>query len=184
MRRRGAAHVHATVEMAADRVVTLPAVKTMILCGGLGTRLREETEYRPKPMVEVGGRPILWHIMKSYAHYGHTQFVLCLGYKVNVIKEYFLNYEAMNSDITLTLGQLRAIAYHDHHREQEFNVTLADTGQNTMTGGRVARIKRYVKDDHFLVTYGDGLANVDIDKLLDFHYAHGKKATLTTVRPT
>jgi glucose-1-phosphate cytidylyltransferase len=159
-------------------------VKVILLCGGQGTRLREETEYRPKPMVEIGGRPIVWHIMKSYAHYGHTQFVLCLGYKGNIIKDYFINYEAMNSDITLTLGQLRAIAYHDQHREQDFTVTLADTGQDTMTGGRVKRIKRYVKDDHFLVTYGDGLANVDIDKLLDFHYAHGKKATLTTVRPS
>lgn len=159
-------------------------MKVVILCGGQGTRLREETEYRPKPMVEVGGRPILWHIMKSYAHYGHGHFVLCLGYKGNVIKDYFLNYEAMNSDITLTLGQLRAIAYHDQHHEQEYNVTLADTGQNTMTGGRVARIKRYIgKDDTFLVTYGDGLSDVNIDKLLHFHRAHGKKATLTTVRP-
>ena len=159
-------------------------MKVILLCGGQGTRLREETEYRPKPMVEIGGRPIVWHIMKSYAHYGHSQFVLCLGYKGNLIKDYFLNYEAMNSDITLTLGQLRAIAYHDHHHEQEFNVTLADTGQNTMTGGRLSRVKRYVKDDHFLLSYGDGLSNVDINKLLEFHHAHGKKATLTTVRPT
>jgi glucose-1-phosphate cytidylyltransferase len=159
-------------------------LKVVILCGGQGTRLREETEYRPKPMVEVGGRPILWHIMKSYAHYGHTHFVLCLGYKGNVIKEYFLNYEAMNSDITLSLGQLRAIAYHDQHREQEFTVTLADTGQNTMTGGRLARVKKHVgKADTFLLTYGDGLANVNIAEVLAFHRMHGKKATLTTVRP-
>src|SRR5438876_137450 len=157
-------------------------VKVVILCGGQGTRLREETEYRPKPMVEIGGRPIVWHIMKSYAHYGHTNFVLCLGYKGNIIKDYFLNYEAMNSDITLKLGELRALAYHDQHREQDFNVTLSDTGQNTMTGGRLARVRRYVKDDTFMLTYGDGLANVDIDKLLDFHRSHGKKATLTTVR--
>jgi glucose-1-phosphate cytidylyltransferase len=159
-------------------------VKVILLCGGQGTRLREETEYRPKPMVEIGGRPIVWHIMKSYAHYGHAHFVLCLGYKGNQIKDYFLNYEAMNSDITLTLGQLRAVAYHDQHHEQEFNVTLADTGQDTMTGGRLLRVQRFIKDDHFMLTYGDGLANVDIDKLLDFHYGHGKKATLTTVRPT
>ncbi len=159
-------------------------MKVVILCGGQGTRLREETEYRPKPMVEVGGRPILWHIMKSYAHYGHAQFVLCLGYKGNIIKEYFLNYEAMNSDITLTLGQLRAIAYHDQHREQEFAVTLADTGQNTMTGGRLSRVKKYVgKDDLFLLTYGDGLSDVNIADVIAFHRMHGKKATLTTVRP-
>src|SRR5205823_4124148 len=120
-------------------------MNVVLLAGGLGTRLREETEFRPKPMVDIGGRPILWHIMKSYAHYGHSQFVLCLGYKGNVIKEYFLNYEAMNSDITLTLGQLRAIGYHDQHHEQEYNVTLADTGQNTMTGGRLARVKRYLR---------------------------------------
>jgi glucose-1-phosphate cytidylyltransferase len=160
-------------------------VKVVILCGGQGTRLREETEYRPKPMVDVGGKPILWHIMKLYAHYGHGNFVLCLGYKAHVIKEYFLNYEAMNSDITLTLGQLRAVAYHDQHNEQELHVTLADTGLNTMTGGRLGRVKRYVaKDDTFLLTYGDGLSDVNIDKLLNFHRAHGKIATLTTVRPS
>lgn len=159
-------------------------MKVVILCGGQGTRLREETEYRPKPMVDIGGRPIVWHIMKSYAHFGHAHFILCLGYKGNVIKEYFLNYEAMNSDITMTLGQLRAIAYHDQHREQDFTVTLADTGQDTMTGGRLNRVRKYIKDDLFMVTYGDGLANVDIDRLLDFHHGHGKKATLTTVRPT
>ena len=159
-------------------------MKVVLLCGGKGTRLREETEYRPKPMVEIGNRPIIWHIMKSYAHYGLTNFVLCLGYKGSVIKDYFLNYEAMNSDITLTLGQLHAIAYHDRHEEQEFSVTLADTGLETMTGGRLSRVKRYVsKDEHFMLTYGDGVANIDFDKLLDFHRSHGKKATLTTVRP-
>src|SRR5262249_46054429 len=134
---------------------------------------------------EVGGRPILWHIMKSYAYYGHSHFILCLGYKGSVIKDYFLNYEAMNSDITLTLGQLRAVAYHDQHREQEFTVTLADTGQDTMTGGRLARVKRYLgKDDTFLLTYGDGLCDVNIAKVVEFHRQHGKAATLTTVRPT
>jgi glucose-1-phosphate cytidylyltransferase len=159
-------------------------VKVVILCGGQGTRLREETEYRPKPMVEIGGRPILWHIMKSYAYYGHSHFVLCLGYKGSVIKDYFLNYEAMNSDITLTLGQLRAVAYHDQHREQEFTVTLADTGQDTMTGGRLLRVKRYLaKDDTFLLTYGDGLANVGLRELLTYHRSHGRLATVTAVRP-
>src|SRR5215475_8506027 len=128
--------------------------KVVILAGGLGSRLSEETEYRPKPMVEIGGRPIIWHIMKFYAHYGHAQFLLCLGYKGNVIKEYFLNYEAMNSDITLTLGQLRAIAYHDQHKEQEYTVTLADTGQNTLTGGRLSRVKKHLgKAETFLLTY-------------------------------
>jgi glucose-1-phosphate cytidylyltransferase len=159
-------------------------VKVVILCGGQGTRLREETEYRPKPMVEIGGRPIVWHVMKGYSHYGYSDFVLCLGYKGSMIKEYFLNYEAMNGDITLTLGQLHAIAYHDQHDEQDFAVTLADTGQHTMTGGRLARVKRYVhRDEAFLVTYGDGLSDVNIAKVVDFHRKHGKKATLTTVRP-
>ncbi len=158
-------------------------MKVVIFCGGQGTRLREETEYRPKPMVEVGNRPIVWHIMKTYAHYGHTQFVLCLGYKGNVFKDYFLNYEAMNNDVTLTLGQLRAVAYHGSHREQDYTVTLAETGLNTMTGGRLQRVKPYVKDDLFLVTYGDGVADLDIDKLVAYHKSHGKLATLTTVRP-
>ena len=160
-------------------------MKVVILCGGQGTRLREETEYRPKPMIEIGGRPIVWHIMKSYAHYGHSHFILCLGYKGNVIKDYFLNYEAMNSDITLTLGQLHAIAYHDQHHEQEFAVTLAETGQATMTGGRLNRVKRYVgREELFLLTYGDGLSDVNIARVLEFHRKHGKKATLTTVRPS
>jgi glucose-1-phosphate cytidylyltransferase len=156
----------------------------MILCGGQGTRLREETEYRPKPLVEVGGRPILWHIMKLYAHYGLRDFVLCLGYRGTMIKEYFLDYEAMNSDFTISLGKQNTVQYHDIHEEQDFRVTLADTGLESMTGGRVARASRFVKDDTFMVTYGDGLSNVDIAKLLAFHESHGKLATVTTVRPT
>jgi glucose-1-phosphate cytidylyltransferase len=159
-------------------------VKVAILCGGLGTRLREETEYRPKPMVEVGGRPILWHIMKLFAHHGFTKFITCLGYKGNTIKDYFLNYEAMNNDFTVCLGQLHQIAYHDAHREQDFRVTLADTGPDTMTGGRVLRIKKYLCDEPFLVTYGDGLADVDVRRLVAFHREHGRLATVTTVRPT
>ena len=114
-----------------------------MLCGGLGTRLREETEYRPKPMVEIGGRPILWHIMKLYAHHGFNDFVFCLGYRGNMIKEYFLNYEAMNNDFSLCLGRNSQIEY-KNHREQDFEVTLADTGLNTMTGGRVKRIEKYI----------------------------------------
>ena len=128
-------------------------MKVVILCGGLGTRLREETEFRPKPMVEVGGRPILWHIMKSYAHYGFREFVLCLGYKGNMIKEYFLNYQAMSSDFTVTLGGgAERFVFHDKHAEEDFRVTLADTGADTMTGGRILRIKRYIGDDTFLLT--------------------------------
>src|SRR5690242_4575507 len=158
-------------------------MKVVVLCGGLGTRLREETEFRPKPLVEVGGRPILWHIMKIYAHHGFRDFVLCLGYKGNVIKEYFLNYEAMNNDFTICLGQTSQIRYHDQHTEQGFSVTLADTGQETMTGGRIRRIRKYIDEDTFLLTYGDGLSDVDIPSLLDFHKSHGKIATVTTVRP-
>jgi glucose-1-phosphate cytidylyltransferase len=160
-------------------------MKVVILCGGQGTRLREETEYRPKPLVDIGGRPILWHIMKMYAHHGFRDFVMCLGYKGSSIKEYFLNYEAMNNDFTMCLGRLHQVAYHGAHHEQDFRVTLADTGQDTMTGGRVARIQRYLEedDDTFMVTYGDGVADVDIRKLLAFHRAHGRLATVTTVSP-
>jgi glucose-1-phosphate cytidylyltransferase len=158
-------------------------VKVAILCGGLGTRLREETEFRPKPMVEIGGRPILWHIMKMYAHYGFRDFVLCLGYRGNIIKEYFLNYEAMNNDFTMCLGQRSQIKYHGLHTEQNFNVTLADTGQDTQTGGRVRRINKYIDGDTFLLTYGDGLSDVNIADLIQFHKSHGKLATVTTVSP-
>jgi len=159
-------------------------LKVVVLCGGQGTRLREETEHRPKPMVEVGGRPLLWHIMKIYAHFGFTEFVLCLGYKSPMIKEYFLNYEAMNNDFTITLGERKSIEYVDAHAEQNFCVTLADTGLDTMTGGRIRRAARYLDGDTFFVTYGDGLADVNIAQLLAFHRSHGKLATITAVRPT
>lgn len=159
-------------------------MKVVILCGGIGMRLREETEFRPKPMVEIGGRPILWHIMKIYAHYGFNEFVLCLGYRGNIIKEYFLNYAAMNNDFTLALKHGRPLQYHGEHDEQDFTVTLADTGLGTMTGGRVRRASRYVDGDTFMVTYGDGLADINVRDLLAFHRAHGKLATITTVRPT
>jgi glucose-1-phosphate cytidylyltransferase len=158
-------------------------MKVVILCGGQGTRLREETEYRPKPLVDVGQRPILWHIMKLYAHHGFRQFVLCLGYRGNMIKEYFLNYEAMNNDFTICLGSQHSVNYHDAHDEQDFNVTLVDTGLPTMTGGRVKRVERYIDGDTFMVTYGDGLANVDIRALVEFHRRHGKIATVTAMRP-
>ena len=159
-------------------------MKVLILCGGLGTRLREETEYRPKPMVDVGGRPIVWHVMKCFAHYGLKDFVLCLGYKGQMIKEYFLNYEANNSDFTVQLGQKHAIRYHGAHHEQDYSVTLADTGQETMTGGRIKLAARYVDDDTFMVTYGDGLSNVNLADLLAFHQKHGRLATVTAVRPS
>jgi glucose-1-phosphate cytidylyltransferase len=158
-------------------------VKVVILCGGQGTRLREETEYRPKPLVLVGQRPVLWHIMKLFAHHGFQDFVLCLGYRGWMIKEYFLNYEALNNDFVIQLGRETKIDYLDRHGEQDFGVTLADTGQETMTGGRVKRIRRYVDGDTFMVTYGDGLSDVDIKSLLAFHKAHGKLATITGVQP-
>ncbi|MCY2987494.1 MAG: glucose-1-phosphate cytidylyltransferase [Planctomycetota bacterium] len=158
-------------------------MKVVLLCGGQGTRLREETEYRPKPLVDIGGRPILWHIMKLYAHHGFRDFVLCLGYRGQMIKDYFLNYEAMNNDFTICLGKLGAVAYHGEHDEQDFHVTLAETGASAMTGGRIKRIAKYIANDTFMVTYGDGVSDVNIQALLDFHRAHGKLATLTTVRP-
>jgi glucose-1-phosphate cytidylyltransferase len=158
-------------------------MKAVILCGGLGTRLREETEFRPKPLVEVGGRPILWHIMKIYAHFGVRQFVVCLGYKGQMIKEYFLNYEGMNNDFTIHLGGSQRVEFHGAHGEQDYAVTLADTGEETMTGGRVKRVAKYIGEDEFMVTYGDGVADVDLDDLLAFHRGHGKVATLTAVSP-
>jgi glucose-1-phosphate cytidylyltransferase len=158
-------------------------MKVVILCGGQGTRLREETEYRPKPLVDVGGKPILWHIMKTYAHYQQNNFILCLGYKGDIIKQYFLNYEAMNNDFTMTLGRMNQIAYNGSHTEQDYRVTLADTGAESMTGYRLKQVAKYIEEDTFMVTYGDGLADIDIAALLAFHKAHGKLATVTTVRP-
>lgn len=159
-------------------------MKVVVLCGGLGTRLREETEYRPKPMVEIGGKPILWHIMKMYAHHGLREFVLCLGYRGNMIKDYFLKYEAMNSDFRICLGRQSHIDFMGAHQEQDFAVTLADTGQDTMTGGRIKRVSRYLSDDDtFLLTYGDGLSDVNIKAVIDFHRKHGKLATITSVSP-
>lgn len=158
-------------------------MKIVILCGGQGTRLREETEYRPKPLVDIGGRPILWHIMKLYAFHGFQDFVLCLGYRGHMIKEYFLNYEAMNNDFTICLGKQHRILYEGAHEEQNFNVTLAETGQESMTGSRVKQVEKYLDDETFMVTYGDGLSDVNIRKLLEFHKSHGKLATITTVKP-
>jgi glucose-1-phosphate cytidylyltransferase len=160
---------------------TLPSV--MVLCGGTGTRLREETEVRPKPMVRIGDRPILWHIMKLYAFHGLTRFVLCLGYKGHVIKEYFLNYRTFAADVTVDLARPSSVEYHAGAVTEDWRVTLVETGQTTQTGGRVARAARYVDGDTFCLTYGDGVGNVDISALLRFHHAHGRLATVTGVRP-
>lgn len=159
-------------------------MQVVILCGGLGTRLREETEYRPKPMVPVGGRPILWHIMKMYAHHGHKDFVLCLGYKGEVIKDYFRNYHWNTSDVTLTLGRNPQIRYHNTHEEEDWTVTLLDTGQTTQTGGRLKRALKHVTDDTFLMTYGDGVSNHDINASIDYHRQHDSLATVTAVKPS
>lgn len=158
-------------------------MQTIILAGGMGTRLQEETEFRPKPLLEVGGYPIIWHIMKRYAHYGFLDFIVCLGYRGNMIKEYFLNYEAMNNDFTICLGQPDRISYLNAHQEQEFRVTLANTGLKSMTGGRVKLVEKYIQSDTFMVTYGDGVSDVDIGALVQFHKEHGKLATVTTVKP-
>jgi glucose-1-phosphate cytidylyltransferase len=159
-------------------------MQVVILCGGLGTRMREETEFRPKPMVPIGTRPILWHVMKYYASHGHCDFVLCLGYKGDVIKEYFFHYDLMNSDVTLDLGNPSQLEVHQAHDEASWTVTLAETGLATLKGARLKRVQRYLRDDTFLMTYGDGLTDVDIGDLLAFHRSHGKIATVTGVNAT
>ncbi|MEK6544011.1 MAG: glucose-1-phosphate cytidylyltransferase [Elusimicrobiota bacterium] len=158
-------------------------LKAVILAGGLGTRIREETEYKPKPMVTIGERPILWHIMKAYAHYQVTDFVLCLGYKGDVIRDYFLQYELRHRDVTLTLGS-RDIEVHKGHLETGWKITLAETGVATQTGGRLKRAAAYLDGERFMLTYGDGVADVDITALAAFHRKHGKLATVTAVRPS
>lgn len=157
-------------------------MKVVILCGGKGTRLREETEYRPKPMIEIGGRPIIWHIMKSYSHYGFKDFVLCLGYKPHVIREYFLNYRLMNSDITVSLASENKLTCHNSH-DEDWNVTLAYTGLETKKGGRLKKIAPYLEGERFMVTYGDGVSNVNISKLIECHEKKGSLATFTGVHP-
>jgi glucose-1-phosphate cytidylyltransferase len=156
-------------------------VKVVILAGGLGTRLSEETASRPKPMVEIGERPILWHIMKSYSHYGFSDFVVCLGYKGYMIKEYFSNYFLHMSDVTFDMRD-NSMEIHQAAAEP-WRVTLVDTGADTQTGGRIKRVGDYVRDDTFMLTYGDGVADVDIAQLLAFHKAHGRLATITAVQP-
>ena len=157
-------------------------MKTVILAGGLGTRISEESHLRPKPMIEIGGRPILWHIMKLYSHAGFNDFIVCLGYRGYMVKEYFANYVLHNADLTVDLAK-GAIEYHATNHEP-WRVTLVDTGAESMTGGRVKRIAPYLdKDEPFFLTYGDGLTDVDLAKLAAFHRAHGKAATVTAVSP-
>lgn len=156
-------------------------MKTVILAGGFGTRISEQTELKPKPMVEIGGQPILWHIMNIYAHYGYKDFVIALGYKAEVIKEYFLNYYSLKSDFTVDLANGEAECL--RKKAVDWKVTLIDTGLNTMTGGRVKRVKEYIGNETFMLTYGDGVADVNINKLVEFHKSHEKMATITAVRP-
>jgi glucose-1-phosphate cytidylyltransferase len=157
-------------------------MKVVILAGGYGTRLSEETDIKPKPMVEIGGRPILWHIMKLYSHYGYNDFVICLGYKGYYIKEFFYNYYLHQSDLTINVAT-NDIEIHNNTSEP-WKVTLVDTGLETMTGGRLKRIQPYVKDEQFMVTYGDGVADIDIKKLVQFHNNHKKLCTMSSTQPT
>ena len=157
--------------------------KVVILCGGLGTRLREETEFRPKPMVPIGGRPILWHIMKGFAAQGHKEFILCLGYKGEVIRDYFRNYQWNTSDVTLRLGRSPKIEYLTQHDEEDWTVTLLETGEETMTGGRLAKALPHELQEEFFFTYGDGLCDVDLSLLLKRHRENKALATITAVKP-
>ena len=158
-------------------------MKVVILCGGRGTRLKEETEVHPKPLVEIGGRPILWHIMKIYAHYGFNEFVLCLGYKGRMIKEYFLNYEIMVNDLSLKLGS-KNIEIYNQSQEKDWVITFAETGEEAQTGARVKRIEKYIEENLFMLTYGDAVTNINIKNLLEFHKSHGKIGTITGVYPS
>lgn len=155
-------------------------MKVVLLAGGLGTRISEESKFKPKPMIEIGGMPILWHIMKEYSSYGFNEFIVCAGYKQEIIKEWFANYYLNMSDVTFDFSQNNRVIVHNQHAEP-WKVTVVDTGLNTMTGGRIKRIKKYVGDETFLMTYGDGVCDVDINKLVEFHNQHGKIATLTAV---
>jgi glucose-1-phosphate cytidylyltransferase len=159
-------------------------MKAVILCGGQGTRIRDASESLPKPMLPIGGKPILWHIMKLYSHHGIREFVLCLGYRGWLIKEFFLNYAAMTSDIVVRLGQNRSVMIGPQDSEEDWTITLAETGETTATGGRVAAIRKYVEEDgEFLLTYGDGVADIDVRASIEFHRQHGKAVTVTAVRP-
>ena len=158
-------------------------MKTIILCGGMGTRLREETEYKPKPMVEIGGKPILWHIMKHYAYYGHKEFILALGYKGSAIRDYFLNYYNYNSDFTIDLTNNGNIEIHNYQNHEDWKVTLVETGADSMTGYRVKLCAPYINEERFMLTYGDAVSNVDIGKLVEFNRKMDTIGTVTGVYP-
>ena len=155
----------------------------VILCGGLGTRLREETEFKPKPMVEIGGRPILWHILRRYHRFGVRRFILCLGYKGEVIRDYFLNYRVRSADVTVNLRS-HEVQVHDERTEEDWEIVLTDTGDETMTGGRIKRALKHVRGDRFFATYGDGVADIDVAQLLATHEKAGRLATVTAVHPS
>jgi len=156
-------------------------MKVVILAGGLGTRLSEETDFKPKPMVEIGGKPILWHIMKIYSHYGFDEFIICLGYRGYMIKEWFANYFLHNSDVTIKIKTNETIVH--NAPTEDWTISLIDTGLNTQTGGRLKRVKDYLNNETFMFTYGDGVANINIKELVKFHKNHGKLATMTSVQP-
>jgi glucose-1-phosphate cytidylyltransferase len=158
-------------------------MKVVILAGGLGSRLREETEIKPKPMVEVVGLPIIWHIMNGYSVYEHKEFVICGGYKNEVIKNWFTNLRLFKSDVRIQVGESQHLEFMDDAHENGWDIVVSNTGAETQTGGRLFRIRKYLRDETFLCTYGDGLSNVDIDELIRFHKSHGKIATLTSVKP-
>lgn len=156
-------------------------MKVVILCGGFGTRLAEETDRIPKPMVRIGKMPILWHIMKIYDHYGFKEFYLTLGYKGEIIKEFFLNYHLLSDDLVINTKSGEVVKYSSF--SEDWNVHLIDTGLNTMTGGRIKHLEKFLKDETFMLTYGDGVSNIDLNELLKFHHSHGKLATITAVKP-
>ena len=156
-------------------------MKVVLLAGGFGSRISEESQFKPKPMIEIGGMPILWHIMKEYSYYGFNDFVICAGYKQHMIKEWFADYFLHTSDVTFDFTQGNKMIVHDQHAEP-WRVTVVDTGLNTMTGGRIKRVQKYIGNETFMMTYGDGVCDVEIDKLLAFHQSHGKLATLTAVK--
>ena len=158
-------------------------MKVVILAGGFGTRISEESHLKPKPMIEIGEQPILWHIMKTYSHYGFNDFIICCGYKANVIKEYFANYYLHTSDINFDFRDNGKVKIHSNSAEP-WSVTVVDTGLNTMTGGRIKRIRKYLDAEPFLLTYGDGVSNIDIAAEVEFHRAHGKMLTVTAVQPS
>lgn len=157
-------------------------MKVVLLAGGFGSRISEESQFKPKPMIEIGGMPILWHIMKEYAYYGHTEFIICAGYKQEYIKEWFANYLLHNSDVSFDFREGKNEMTIHYSNLEPWKVTVVDTGYNTMTGGRIKRVQKYVGKEAFLMTYGDGVCDVEIDKLIEYHKAQGKLATLTSVK--